>query len=524
MIYYSYGNTTCIGGMRYMNKKLLAALLCLSLMACPLLGGITAGAEDIPATPGDSVTTQEPEPDPEPEPEPPHVHSYKSVAKTPSTCTKNGTEVFRCECGDSYAVTLQKLSHTYKKVKTVAPTLTAKGYTVYKCSACGEEIKKDYTAQLKNINKVSVTGLKASYSYTGKAVKPAPVLKYGSQKLVKGTDYTLSYSSNTKKGTGKITIKGIGKYADTKTVTFKITAASIAKAKVTGLKATMKYTGSAVRQSVKVTLGGKTLKNGTDYKISYKNNVNKGTAQLIIKGKGNYKGTLTKKFKIVRTGWFLYNGNYYYYSNEGKKYVSGEYKIGDYYYYFSKNGIRQQGWVKVGSNYRLYDRLNGRRQTNTTVDGIKINKKGNAVIDDWAANKIATMIKAKNILKSITNPTDTMAEKRLKAFNWVLSFPYHQYRLLRTIYRQQGWEMTFANDIFDNHQGCCVAESAATAFLFREIGYTDVAVCHDTSHSWVTIGQYLYDPVFAEAKSFSGNYNVLPYDYRVNPVDKRYIG
>ena len=84
--------------------------------------------------------------------------------------------------------------------------------------------------------------------------------------------------------------------------------------------------------------------------------------------------------------------------------------------------------------------------------------------------------------------------------------------------------MTFANDIFDNGQGCCVSQSAALAFLFREIGYTDVYVCHDTGHSWVTIGNILYDTVFAEAKSFAANYNVYPSDYRVNPVDKRYIG
>ena len=153
-----------------------------------------------------------------------------------------------------------------------------------------------------------------------------------------------------------------------------------------------------------------------------------------------------------------------------------------------------------------------------------INKNGNAVITDWSKSKIATMMKAHKVLLQITNATDSMETKRLKAFNWVLSFPYHQYRQLRPIYRQSGWEMTFANDIFDKHQGCCVAESSAVAFLFREIGYSDVYVCHDTSHSWVTVGKYLFDPVFAEGKSFVKNYNVLPYDYRVNPVDKRFIG
>lgn len=515
-----------------MNKKLLTALICAALMSAPLFT-FGALADDAQPDQGQTLINQteddtDPEPDPEPDHEPdpePHEHSFASVSKTAATCTKDGFERFECECGESYTVVLNKTGHKLVKSRTVSPTLKAKGYTVYKCSVCGEETKKDYTPMLRNINSASVSGIKKSYAYTGKAQTPAPVIKYGGEVLKKGTDYTLAYSANTKKGTAKIVINGKGKYADSRTVTFKITAADITKAKVTGLKSCKKYTGKAIKQSVKVAVNGRTLKAGTDYTVSYKNNKALGTAQLIIKGKGNYKGTLTKKFKIVRMGWFKSKaGNYYYYSNKGKKYVSGEYKIGSYYYYFSKKGIMQYGWVKVGSNYRLYDRRSGKRLTNTTADGIKINKNGNAVLNDWAKSKIATSLKAKKVLKSITNPSDSMESKRLKAFNWIISLPYKQYRLLRPIYRQQGWEMTFANDIFDYGQGCCVSQSSALAFLFREIGYTDVYVCHDTGHSWVTIGSILYDTVFAEAKSFAANYNVYPSDYRVNPVDKRYIG
>ena len=509
-----------------MNRKILTALICAALMAAPMCA-FTAAAEETAPVSGDTQQTAAedvtPEPDPDPEPEP-HEHSFVSVSKTEPTCTQDGEERFECECGESYTEKITKLGHSYEVVSTQKPTLTSQGYTLYKCTRCGAEKKDNITARLKDIAGVTVTGLEKGCTYTGKAQTPAPVIKDGTRTLVKGTDYTLSYSNNIKKGTAKLVITGKGKYAGSKTVNFSIKAASISKAKVTGLTSYKKYTGKAIKQSVKVTLGGKTLKNGTDYTVSYKNNVERGTAQLIIKGKGNYSGSLTKKFKIVRMGWFKYNGNYYYYSNTGKKYVSGEYKIGDNYYYFSKNGIRQYGWVKVGSNYRVYDRLNGKRQTNTTVDGIKINKNGNAVLNDWAKSKIATSIKAKKVLKSITNSTDSMETKRLKAFNWIISLPYRQYRLLRPIYRHQGWEMTFANDIFDNGQGCCVSQSSALAFLFREIGYTDVYVCHDTGHSWVTIGNILYDTVFAEAKSFAANYNVYPSDYRVHPVDKRFIG
>ena len=56
------------------------------------------------------------------------------------------------------------------------------------------------------------------------------------------------------------------------------------------------YTGKAITQKVAVT-------NGTDYAtfdISYKNNVNVGNATVIIKGKGNYTGTIVEIFKITK--------------------------------------------------------------------------------------------------------------------------------------------------------------------------------------------------------------------------------
>ena len=60
------------------------------------------------------------------------------------------------------------------------------------------------------------------------------------------------------------------------------------------------YTGSAITwPNLKVTLAGAlTLTEGTDYTVSYSNNVNAGTAVITITGIGNYTGTLTKTFEI----------------------------------------------------------------------------------------------------------------------------------------------------------------------------------------------------------------------------------
>ena len=72
---------------------------------------------------------------------------------------------------------------------------------------------------------------------------------------------------------------------------------SIAPAKITGLTA-KNYTGKAITQNPVVTLDGKQLE-AKDYKVSYKNNVNGGTATVIITGGGDdYTGTATATFKI----------------------------------------------------------------------------------------------------------------------------------------------------------------------------------------------------------------------------------
>ena len=58
------------------------------------------------------------------------------------------------------------------------------------------------------------------------------------------------------------------------------------------------YTGSACKPSAKVTYGKNTLKEGTDYTLSYKNNTNAGTATVTATGKGKYKGTVSGSFTV----------------------------------------------------------------------------------------------------------------------------------------------------------------------------------------------------------------------------------
>ncbi len=76
----------------------------------------------------------------------------------------------------------------------------------------------------------------------------------------------------------------------------------LADAKVTLGTTSYTYNGSARKPGVTVKYGSTTLKQGTDYTVSYSNNTNVGTAKVTVSGKGNYSGTKTASFTIKKAG------------------------------------------------------------------------------------------------------------------------------------------------------------------------------------------------------------------------------
>lgn len=60
------------------------------------------------------------------------------------------------------------------------------------------------------------------------------------------------------------------------------------------------YTGKAITQTIKLMDGNKVLKYGTDYIVRYTDNINVGTATVVIVGNGKYEDSIVKQFKIVR--------------------------------------------------------------------------------------------------------------------------------------------------------------------------------------------------------------------------------
>ena len=140
-------------------------------------------------------------------------------------------------------------------------------------------------------------GKLGSYEYTGEAIEPEVSIMDGEYRLVENTDYTLVYSKQVNAGTASVTISGIGNYAGSKTLTYKITQRVMVSKNIWKDGFTIeeiegqKYTGYALKPDVVLKDGDKLLEKGKDYKLSYKNNTNIGTGKITVTGIGNYKGS-----------------------------------------------------------------------------------------------------------------------------------------------------------------------------------------------------------------------------------------
>ena len=195
-----------------------------------------------------------------------HEHSYTKTVLSNATCTTAGTVKYTCSCGDFYTKTIPATGHKSSGwIVDKAASIGVKGSKHKECTVCKKVLETAEIPALSriSISKASVTLSTSTYAYDGKAKTPSVTVKVGGKTLKKDTDYTVSYSNNTKVGTAKVTI-----------------------------------TGKNITQSITVKYNGKALKNGTDYTVSYSSNKSIGTATVKITGKGSYTGTITKTFKI----------------------------------------------------------------------------------------------------------------------------------------------------------------------------------------------------------------------------------
>ncbi|GAB6395037.1 MAG: hypothetical protein MdMp024_1349 [Bacteroidales bacterium] len=135
-------------------------------------------------------------------------------------------------------------------------------------------------------------------TYTGKPIEPAVTVRNGSKTLTAGTDYTITYSKNVQAGVATVRVTGWGNYTGNAYGYFDILPREIAVEWIEDVPA-QTWTGRAITPAVTVRDGDRTLTSGTDYTVTYANNVNVGPeAWVSVTGMGNYAGTQSKKFSI----------------------------------------------------------------------------------------------------------------------------------------------------------------------------------------------------------------------------------
>ena len=168
-----------------------------------------------------------------------------------------------------------------------------------------------------------------SFTYTGDYIKPVVTVKGTvngkTVTLTNWKDYKVTYKNFKAPGTATITVTGRGNYEGVLTLNFTIKPFNISKLRASISQPSFIYTGNYIKPvvTVKGAVGGKavTLTNWKDYKVTYKNFKNAGTASITVTGRGNYTGTLSLKFTIkpfnlsklkasIRQSSFAYTGKY----------------------------------------------------------------------------------------------------------------------------------------------------------------------------------------------------------------------
>lgn len=149
----------------------------------------------------------------------------------------------------------------------------------------------------KDINKLDISKIEDKI-YTGKLITPEVKIKDEDKVLIKNKDYYLSYSDNIDIGTGTITITGIGDYTGIVNKNFKIIEKEIQNTLISDI-VDQTDTDEKKKPEVIISSDGIKLKEDKDYTLIYEDN-KEGTGTIQIEGMGNYKGTTTKTFNIVK--------------------------------------------------------------------------------------------------------------------------------------------------------------------------------------------------------------------------------
>ena len=170
----------------------------------------------------------------------------------------------------------------------------------YKVTASCEDADTIYTAEkefevvARELTEENVT-FGENLVYTGNELTQTVTVTVNGKTLTVGTDYTVSDLTGTEPGSYPVTVAATGNYTGEVTKSFTISKAQISSAAITYDAGPYGYTGKEWKPEVTVSFNSATLTAGNDYTVSYENNINAGTAKIIITGIGDHFTGLTEK-------------------------------------------------------------------------------------------------------------------------------------------------------------------------------------------------------------------------------------
>lgn len=176
-------------------------------------------------------------------------------------------------------------------------------------------------------------------------------------------------------------------------------------------------------------------------------------------------------------------------------------KVGNTTYYCTEKGILE-AWKKGSTFYYP----SGKKMNSTR------------------AYEYETLQRAKQVVNAITKPSMSKSEKFETCFRWVMY--QHYYDTRRIFYNQTAWRALYANDylILSGKGGDCFSDACSFCIPCKGAGiYKYLCLCRiqrqsdGSGHCWAEIGGRVYDPLFAEAKSYYGYFGVGYGSYGLYP-------
>jgi len=228
------------------------------------------------------------------------------VRKTVKITVKKAIGDVTYESGNEKIATVSdKGVVTGKKKGSCKITVRAAGDQNHKASSKTFTVNVGTRSVTDKLCKITLS--KTTYVYDGKEKKPTVTVKYNGTTLKNKIHYTVTWANNINAGTGKVIVKGIGKYQGTKTVTFTIAKAEQKDMSVYLYNNRIPYNGTAT-VTVRNAIGTVTYRSNSPTYASHlgggrfkglKKTQNYVTITVTAAGNANYKAkSITIKVTI----------------------------------------------------------------------------------------------------------------------------------------------------------------------------------------------------------------------------------